>query len=894
MKSMSKKLFALALCLALSLSLSVAVSAAAPTGVTVQESLTLTLGTSKVLTATKAPADAEGTVTWSSSDATVAAVDSDGKVTAKKVGTATITAKLGSFTDTCEVTVNNQFAVGASVILEDYDDYLVLSSLVEELAEEWAYENQGVTETADYKGSVAGLDYGEVDDGYYWLDNADVYQSLPVTDAFTCTVRIAGVDYKVTVNLKLYGNYLADSFGVNGGNLGQIAAELNELMGVKYPGEDLEYLYLDTDELDSGMLFTSSAMNEEFFDNGDAIGKSDFADLFFLPDGSGETVYLPFEAYTDDTSADEYLNGYVVLNSDEFMLLDYTISNQETLTLSAEDFEEAYLALNDNYAYLDRVRFTSGISNGSSKGYFYIDYETEGDDATKVANSSSKYYYSEPEDKQVGIDTITYVPGANTKSLVYTITFKAHGFDEDGKEVSKTSGKTGYLRINVVEAADLQVTAGPGELTAIDPDFFQEYVAENAFSTSKKKYVVTRVAFSGVPASKDAGWLYTDGDEVTGSGTKTFYMEPKNSNQMDLNDLYFLGGNKAGVKRVNFTIYGKAPTASATARDSSVATGTMDLIVGAPRRLQYGVYASQSLSFGGSLDYLAAMGNNENTYIVFRGQPTIGGKLIYTDALGAKTPIVAGEKYYLTAAGYGQKAMAGVSFLPGYSNSKIARTVSLPVIAGNAKGKEVEATLDITIQYASSSTYFSDVQIFNNPNAQRYADSVDYLRVKGITTGNNASGTTFGWDKNITRGEFVTFLYRAANKPSVVGLTNPFTDVSKAGQPYFYEAILWASKEGITTGRGNGIFDPNANVSYQEVLTFLHRYYVNYLKNTTSGGSLYGFADAGQLAEYAKAPAAWAAGKGIVDYYYDGGLLKPTTAATRGDVALFLHRMLTL
>ena len=163
-----------------------------------------------------------------------------------------------------------------------------------------------------------------------------------------------------------------------------------------------------------------------------------------------------------------------------------------------------------------------------------------------------------------------------------------------------------------------------------------------------------------------------------------------------------------------------------------------------------------------------------------------------------------------------------------------------------------------------------------------------------ITTGNNASGTTFGWDKNITRGEFVTFLYRAANKPSVVGLTNPFTDVSKAGQPYFYEAILWASKEGITTGRGNGIFDPNANVSYQEVLTFLHRYYVNYLKNTTSGGSLYGFADAGQLAEYAKAPAAWAAGKGIVDYYYDGGLLKPTTAATRGDVALFLHRMLTL
>ena len=894
MKSMSKKLFALMLCLALALSLSVAVSAAAATAVSVQETLTLTLGTSKTLTATKTPTDAEGTVTWSSSDATVATVDANGKVTAKKVGTATITATVNGVSDTCAVTVNNQFSVSQSVILEDYDDYLVLSSLVEELAEEWAYANQGVTETADYKGSVAGLDYGEVDDGYYWLDNADVYQSLPVTDAFTCTVRIAGVDYKVTVNLKLYGSYLADSFGVNGGNLGQIAAELNELMGVAYPGEDLEYLYLDTEKLESGMLFTSSAMNEQFFDNGDAIGKSDFADLFFLPDGSGETVYLPFEAYTDDTSEDEYLNGYVVLSSDEFMLLDYTISNQETLTLSAEDFEEAYLALNDNYAYLDRVRFTSGISNGSSKGYFYIDYETEGDDATKVANSSSKYYYSEPEDKQVGIDTITYVPGANTKSLVYTITFKAHGFDEDGKEVSKSSGKTGYLRINVVEAADLQITAGPGELTAIDPEFFQEYVAENASTTTKKQYVVTRVVFSGVPASKDAGWLYTDGDEVTGSGSKTFYMNPKNSNQMDLNDLYFLGGSKAGVKRVNFTIYGKKATASASSSDTSVATGTMDLVVGPPRKLQYGVSASQTLSFASSLDYLAAMGNNNNTYIVFRSQPQAGGKLVYTDTMGVQSPIVPGEKYYLTATAYGQKTMAGVSFLPSYSSSKIARTVVLPVIAGNAKGNEVDATLEVIVQYSSTSNYFSDVSIYNNPNAQRYADSVDYLRIKGITTGNNAAGTTFGLTANITRGEFVTFLYRAAGRPSVVGLTNPFTDVSKAGQPYFYEAILWAAKENITTGRGNGIFDPNANVSYQEVLTFLNRYYVNYQKNPASTGTLYGFSDANQVAGWALPYAQWAAGKGIVDYYYDGGLLKPNAPATRGDVALFLHRMLTL
>jgi len=75
-------------------------------------SLSLTVGESKTLTATVSPDNAtDKTVTWSSSDPSVASVDAGGKVTAVKEGSATITAKSGEKTATCAVTV--QFSAGA-------------------------------------------------------------------------------------------------------------------------------------------------------------------------------------------------------------------------------------------------------------------------------------------------------------------------------------------------------------------------------------------------------------------------------------------------------------------------------------------------------------------------------------------------------------------------------------------------------------------------------------------------------------------------------------------------------------------------------------------------------------------------------------------------------------
>ena len=67
----------------------------------------------------------------------------------------------------------------------------------------------------------------------------------------------------------------------------------------------------------------------------------------------------------------------------------------------------------------------------------------------------------------------------------------------------------------------------------------------------------------------------------------------------------------------------------------------------------------------------------------------------------------------------------------------------------------------------------------------------------------------------------MTFLYRAAGSPAVDGAADPFTDVS-ADSP-FLTAILWAVKNGVTTGTTATTFAPSATCTRGQIVTFLYR-----------------------------------------------------------------------
>lgn len=114
---------------------------------------------------------------------------------------------------------------------------------------------------------------------------------------------------------------------------------------------------------------------------------------------------------------------------------------------------------------------------------------------------------------------------------------------------------------------------------------------------------------------------------------------------------------------------------------------------------------------------------------------------------------------------------------------------------------------------------FSDVQ---EPGAYYYK-AVLWAVEHGITNGTDPSH--FTPDATVTRGQFVTFLWRLSGKPVHSG-KNPFGDIAPGPDSFYYDAVLWACEDGITNGVGDGSFAPLAPCQRGQTVTFLHRYYM--------------------------------------------------------------------
>ena len=177
-----------------------------------------------------------------------------------------------------------------------------------------------------------------------------------------------------------------------------------------------------------------------------------------------------------------------------------------------------------------------------------------------------------------------------------------------------------------------------------------------------------------------------------------------------------------------------------------------------------------------------------------------------------------------------------------------------------------------TPAYAAGS-YFSDV-----PYGHTFYDAIFWAVDKGIT-GGYADGT-FRPGAGCTRGQVVTFLYRAAGEPEVDISNNPFTDVYVG--PYF-KAILWAVDKGITGGYADGTFRPNATCTRGQIATFLYRAAGEpAVKNAVnpftdvSGGPFY-------------QAILWAVENGVTGGFTDG-TFRPNNTCTRGQVVTFMYR----
>ena len=266
-----------------------------------------------------------------------------------------------------------------------------------------------------------------------------------------------------------------------------------------------------------------------------------------------------------------------------------------------------------------------------------------------------------------------------------------------------------------------------------------------------------------------------------------------------------------------------------------------------------------------------------STYITI--DRIVGGKLYsaYTSiknctALTSKD--LGSTKFYFT----GSNSLDSLYVLPLADSKSVEISYT---IDGSTKG-----TLSFSVNQQTASNQFTDV----SGSYKWAANSVDFMYMNDIIKGNNTKNPKlFGPGAKMTRAMLVTVLYRAAGEPSVTGITNKFTD-NKQGQ-YYYNAVLWASNKGIVNGATATTFDPDGNITREQIAAILYRY----AGSPSVTGSLSGYSDQAQVSSFAVTAMQWAVGSGIITGVTSGGktTLSAKGNATRAQVAVMLHRFLT-
>ena len=159
-----------------------------------------------------------------------------------------------------------------------------------------------------------------------------------------------------------------------------------------------------------------------------------------------------------------------------------------------------------------------------------------------------------------------------------------------------------------------------------------------------------------------------------------------------------------------------------------------------------------------------------------------------------------------------------------------------------------------------------------------YSDAVQWAIKNNITNGTD--DTHFSPNQGCTRGQVVTFLWRAAGSPTVSGDAG-FVDVKSTD--YYYDAVKWAVANGITNGTDATHFSPSATCTRGQVVTFMYR-----AEGSPATSGSCGFVDV-KSADYYYNAVIWAVANGITNGT-DATHFSPSATCTRAQVVTFLHR----
>lgn len=734
--------------------------------------------------------------------------------------------------------------------------------------------------------SCANQTYGKLGTGtsrYIYTVNSDKLDKSSMKETFTYSaLDTDGVTYSGTLELTITSNV----YNVSGStstsspiwSFSNAAKNIYDAFKARNNGTAPDYIefgdvYKNDDEL--GELRDANAGSVEgstysFSSNNDNYDSA--YNINFIPTGKAGYFRIDYTAYYDTGSkySSKSMSGTITIDCEKMLVIWLNdLAAGETQSLSSAAIQEQVTAILDTTGRNAKTYTLDTVTlSKPSIGTLY-------DGNNKKITSSTKALDAEY------VDDYTYeAPSKVTSGTLVTLKFSAQCKPDSGTRSEKISG---VMLFNLIKKADITISASANGYATLDASLFTDYCADHVRSTYKN-YDICYVEFTGAPNSTAYGYLYENyksgiynGAKIKSPNGKKFALtdiSAKDKNAYDLESVSYVPGTR-NCTGGTFTIYGVKPgtTIKSSTTFTRLCEGTIDFVIdggsvsGNTKKVD--LLASQTYS-----NFYYDLINSNVASVQFVS--VTGGKLIYRD-VSSQAPITPGtDVYYLSSTGYlaGRRMLSNVVFLPGYNQTSATITLK----AFDAKGKSANAQYIFTIKPVTSSS-FSDMS-----NYSSYAGSVGLMTNLGIING--VGNNKFNPTGTVTRGEWITMLYRAAGSPAVYSSVS-FTDVPS----WCKDAVQWAVQNGITDGIGNNKFGPDMTLDRMQIVTFMYRFAKLQGMDVSSTLYLSAYTDGNTVDTWAQPAMKWALQKGYLDPV--GGKIQPKGTMTRVMVADCLARLLT-
>lgn len=583
-------------------------------------------------------------------------------------------------------------------------------------------------------------------------------------------------------------------------------------------------------------------------------GSPNLSNITFIPGtGAGSSVDIEFIGY--NVNGDRF-DGQIhikITSGGGYGEVHYKAKSGQPMAFRASDFNEA--CLEDNDESLNYVRFELP---DSSAGVLYYNYCSSGSYESRVS-SSTRYY----RNGSLSISNVTFVPKSGYDG---TVEIDFSGYDTAGNSFDGTV----YIQVEDSGTRQIQYSVASGGAAAFDADDFDAVC--RAATGSSLNYLRIELP------SSTRGTLYYQYKRTDGTYTGTVLSSTNyyrtGSNRL-LDDVTFVAKKDfTGTVTIDYVGWSTGGTRFEGAVEIKVTTPVAATISysGSAQPILF-----RSSDFSGAC---AALMGRELSYIQIGSLPDAAFGRLYLNYNGPNQVgerIAAGKSYYFSAS----PQIGQISFVP---KAGFQGRVTLPYTGVDVKGERFSGAVEIALAANYGAGSFTDMA-----NFAWAAPSVEYLYRFDIVNGIDSS--KYGPGQAIRRGDFALMLCRSFQLNT--GSTASFPDV--AAGSYYAWAIATAKDLGIVKGDDRGLFQPDSMLTRQDAMVMIQRAMAAAGRSISSGNQsgLSAYLDGGQVSAYAKEAVEALIHMGIIQGD-DTRKINPKAAMTRAEMAVILHRVLTL